>query len=985
MAPLEKKRRTTWLYLLPAILVLGWAAFYAVAFVQIYSHEHVYKLASKWIYENIEPGSIILGGDWDDTLPVHLPGYNPRQYKFGGNEWVLRLYERDSKQKLKELTTKVAQGDYIIFPTQRHVGSILRVPQEYPYTDAFLRLLFAEKLGYRLLKTVKVKPYFGSFTFDDDLADESFSVYDHPKVTIFKNVNRFTAQTLEEVIVGAKAHMPLPTNAEIMQRDSGELEDLRPHGMPALAQMLVWLLALEGIALLFFPILAYCLPSMPDKGYALAKTCSVLVIGLITWLVCFLGGAPFTAITIDAILVVVGIASILIVNKFWGSWGALLRSIKGHIFTTELIFIGGFALLLLCRAFKPEIFWGEKPMDFTFLNYFVRLETLPPHDPWAAGNLMHYYYFGTFLFALLHKITGVVTGVGYNLAIATIAGLLLVTAYGVVLLITRRRVWACIGAIMVVLFSNFDLLILTFINRKEINFDLFWASSRTLQSPGINEYPLWSLLFADLHAHLIALPITILVIGLGFALLAEKSTPFDTGAMLRRVLLGGCWGSLFITNSWDFITYGFFAGLSFLCLFGVLWTGTAGRVVIRFAKTILFFIRDAVIVLTSAFIVILPFLLVSAGSLELSYNWVGQNEFNNLFQVLRHFGHWILLLVPALLVVFGMDLLFVFREKSVLKLSALFMAAVLATFPILLGIVSTISGTLKVPWAILLFAALILFGGFVLLFGKKERYSAANTPVNLQMIGILLVLGAFMLTFAELVFLKDRMNTLFKFYNAIWILWGLAAAGLMPFIWNFLWLEKVSIHRRVFVIELLAVFVLCLASSVINVSVMTTFQRIPGPRPTLDGTRYLYNKDGDEAKLYEWINTNINGTPVMLEAQKQSYADYTRVAMNTGLPTVLGWDHHVYQRGTTRKDIRQRQLDIKRIYSSPEPHVIFGLLSKYNVSLIVVGNLEYRTYGRLGLEKFEHFPEIFSLLFQSGKVKLYGVKGSTVFSDVNES
>ncbi|MCG4627878.1 DUF2298 domain-containing protein, partial [Anaerostipes hadrus] len=72
---------------------------------------------------------------------------------------------------------------------------------------------------------------------------------------------------------------------------------------------------------------------------------------------------------------------------------------RKQVLTVEKLFYGTTALFLVLRSCQPEIFWGEKPMDFTFLNYFIRLEQLPPQDPWAAGHVMQYYYFGTYLLA----------------------------------------------------------------------------------------------------------------------------------------------------------------------------------------------------------------------------------------------------------------------------------------------------------------------------------------------------------------------------------------------------------------------------------------------------------------------------------------------------------------------------------------------------------------------------------------------------------
>ena len=184
----------------PALVLLLWMLFTARAFISIYDGKHSYEVASRWIFKNIEPGARILQGHLDDTLPVHLPDTQPVRYQREGRQWELGLYEPDSPEKLKRLASQLSEGDYIIFPTQRLHGSLMKVPEEYPLTYRFYQLLFAEQLGYELVFTYKKEPSLFGFTFDDDLADESLSVYDHPKVTIFRNTGRLSADEIQKRI-----------------------------------------------------------------------------------------------------------------------------------------------------------------------------------------------------------------------------------------------------------------------------------------------------------------------------------------------------------------------------------------------------------------------------------------------------------------------------------------------------------------------------------------------------------------------------------------------------------------------------------------------------------------------------------------------------------------------------------------------------------------------------------------------------------------
>ena len=72
---------------------------------------------------------------------------------------------------------------------------------------------------------------------------------------------------------------------------------------------------------------------------------------------------------------------------------------RAEIVASEAVFWGAFALFLGLRLLNPEIFWGEKPMDFSFLNTLYRTETLPPPEPWFAGSPLMYTYFGHYVVA----------------------------------------------------------------------------------------------------------------------------------------------------------------------------------------------------------------------------------------------------------------------------------------------------------------------------------------------------------------------------------------------------------------------------------------------------------------------------------------------------------------------------------------------------------------------------------------------------------
>ncbi|OGG03155.1 hypothetical protein A2W14_03590 [Candidatus Gottesmanbacteria bacterium RBG_16_37_8] len=187
---------------------------YPFSFISIYSRPHTRVTASNWIYQNIPPGSRISGEHWDDYLPLSLPAPGFIHENYQSVEFP--LYNEDNGEKWLAMSQKLATTDYIILTSNRLYGSIMTVPEKYPVTAKFYQQLFAGNLGFEkvieftsrpnlplpLIKICLTPPFirYGivsrdeknclleGISFVDDYADETFTVYDHPKVLIFKKV-----------------------------------------------------------------------------------------------------------------------------------------------------------------------------------------------------------------------------------------------------------------------------------------------------------------------------------------------------------------------------------------------------------------------------------------------------------------------------------------------------------------------------------------------------------------------------------------------------------------------------------------------------------------------------------------------------------------------------------------------------------------------------------------------------------------------------
>ncbi|HUW21265.1 MAG TPA: phospholipid carrier-dependent glycosyltransferase [Candidatus Bathyarchaeia archaeon] len=170
-----------WRWIL-GILVL----IYPLSFLSIYLHPHSRITASYWIYKNIPADSFLAGEHWDDWLPISFKGNPASIYK--GEQ--LPLYNQENQEKWKEINKILEKTDYLILSSNRLSGSIPKLPEIYPQTSKYYQELFEEKLDFIRVAEFVSYPCFPPvgkplFCFPDQDADESFTVYDHPKVIIF--------------------------------------------------------------------------------------------------------------------------------------------------------------------------------------------------------------------------------------------------------------------------------------------------------------------------------------------------------------------------------------------------------------------------------------------------------------------------------------------------------------------------------------------------------------------------------------------------------------------------------------------------------------------------------------------------------------------------------------------------------------------------------------------------------------------------------
>jgi hypothetical protein len=169
---------------------------WSLAFSNIYLRPQTRIVASEWIYKNIPSSAKILTEHWDDGLPVNLPPNFPSQYQIE----QLTIYELDNEAKINYYADKLSNADYLVLNSRRLYGTLMFLPEKYPLTSRYYQFLFAGRLGYQKVAEFTSYPYFLGWAINDDQSEETFQVYDHPKVIIFQNKNYFSPDQIRVIL-----------------------------------------------------------------------------------------------------------------------------------------------------------------------------------------------------------------------------------------------------------------------------------------------------------------------------------------------------------------------------------------------------------------------------------------------------------------------------------------------------------------------------------------------------------------------------------------------------------------------------------------------------------------------------------------------------------------------------------------------------------------------------------------------------------------
>ena len=963
----------------PAV-VLGGTVAMGFAFAQIYTRPVTRVAASDWIYRHVKPARFA-GESWDDGLPVPRVGGDSGAY----HGPALPLFDPDGRDKLETLLKALKDSDWIAVTSNRVYGNVTRLPDVFPMTIAYYRALFDGRLGFERIADFTSYPSLGPIAFCDDTAEEQFTVYDHPRVLLFRKAKSFTLDRARQILLAPLQTTP-PSIADwerwprsrrrvtapvLPDVDAAAVRPLTGEASEETVSSWWALLLFYGVSsaagLFAWPIAWRLFPRLHDRGAGVARTMGVV---LPTYALALLANLRLlhqgraTAISCLGVLALAGALAFLRWQRGLLAW---LRDRRRSLLLNEAVFAAGFLFFVGMRSLNPEIAWGEKPMDFSILNILTRTSTLPPSDPWLAGAPLGYYYFGQEMVAWLTLVTGLSTRYTFNLAFGLIGGLTLQGAFSLL------RNWSgsvragVAGAFFAGILGNLAGLREWLINQplahqpRRLDWNYFWATSRVVKDT-INEYPFWSLLFADLHAHVLAYPLFLL-----FATTALHfvRTHADAGASARArigsaALLGFFGAIQALTNAWD---VPMLTGLLALILLVAalprrrLELSALGHALLSFA-----------VVAGVALATLLPLWVRGGGA----PGW-GRNtpqEAGRGVDVLTVFGLFFFLALAWWMTAAWRRLI----ETGLHRRAA---ATILALLAVGLGVAAVRSATLFSAACVVLF----LVAAF-----------ASRGPAEDRLALGLVATAFFLVLFTQRIYIYDRMNTFFKLYVEAWFTFAIGSAVLVfrpanrPGSFGS-WRWPLRTAFAVLVAFALFTTVTAGQGAIDRTSSPATREGpgsghgflaryVPPEGPSLDGLRYLKTTRPAEYRAVLWLRRAVRGTPVILEAQGPSYQDFGRISMYTGLPTVLGWEYHVQQRGNSQKEISDRAAAVKQIYSAQVVSGAEMLLRRYHVAYVYIGWLERQTYPAAGLAKFAKEKGAFELAYENQESRIYRVAGS---------
>ena len=698
-----------------------------------------------------------------------------------------------------------------------------------------------------------------------------------------------------------------------------------------------WLMALL-MGMIAMPVSGQLFRSFEDKGWLFSKVLAIAVIGFLTWFLVAGKVLKFTNASCVGVSVICGVGCIILLYRQTQKEIECYPTRKMKlIIREELLFLLVFLLWTYLVGFRPQAYGTEKFMDYGFMQAMMRSDVLPAKDIWYSQGTINYYYGGQYFAVFLTRLTGSRVEVTYNLMRTFVAAMAFVLPFSLIRQMLGDRiktkntgrnkyfptVAGVTAGVAVSIAGNGYFIVyrclLPLINKlRGITTEVsYWFPNATRyigyrpvneNDKTISEFPSYSFILGDLHAHVVNVMFVLLVIGLLYAWMKEtlrkdrreltermKAEQGDTSEQLRSdvswkkhllsphlILVSILLGMFQWSNYWDFVIYFVVTGAVVLFANIIQLKGKAVKVIkITFLQ--------AVEVIVISYLVVLPFTI----KFETMVQGVALAQYHSMLYQLA--------------VIWGLPVMIT-----------------------LLLIITILAEVLK----------------------KKEKTSFHRVLAGIEIPDLFAVLAGLcaigLVFLPEVVYVRDiyeqgyaRANTMFKLTYQAYILFGMVMGYA---IYRLLLISRQKVLK---ILAGLGLFLLIWTVGYFGDAVYSWFGEVWNPLEYqgLDAEGYLETDFSEDAQAIYWLKDNVEGSPVVLEANGDSYTGYERVSASTGLPTVLGWYVHEQLWRNDVEDLNQKSADIQNIYTWNSEELVRNLLEHYDVSYIFVGSKEREKYG----------------------------------------
>ncbi|MDO9546399.1 MAG: DUF2298 domain-containing protein [Pelolinea sp.] len=773
-----------------------------------------------------------------------------------------------------------------------------------------------------------------------------------------------------------------------------------------LVTVIIWYVSITIFGWMMYPITRLGFKGLKTKGWAITRIVALVLLTFFVWIMGSIG-VQIERATIAACAIV-----LLLINGalFHIDRKCIIEEITNNWKT--IVFIEGFSLaffifFILIRIGNPDLWHpykgGEKPMDFAYFNAVIKSTTFPPYDPWYSGGYINYYYWGFLLAAVPTKLMGIVPSIAYNLILPSFFSFTAMAAYCIGINLPyneksnshrsfKKEIRSgLIAAIFMLIIGNLGTVkmsvqgfqrlaeaanpvfsgnafngiktffegIKLFLVQGKFNYypgDWYWIPSRAIPGEPITEFPYFTFLYGDPHAHLFALPITLIALAWTISLLAERMHYEKKWVFPAKLLIGGIIiGSLRPTNTWDYPVSLFIAcaGLVFSYLKYVVPSPKLFPKLSQKNRRVLLGFVVAIAFGLLSYYLFIPFTKWYGQGYTAIDFWKGDKT--SIGSYLTHWGFFVFIVFSWLInelidwmketPLSDINKYYPYRKKiSVLIIFVLILLVVMVYIGVVVGI-------LIIP--VLLILSLLIF---------RKKYSDKE-----KFILLLSCIGLGLTLLVELIVLSGdigRMNTVFKFYLQAWTCLSLSSSW---YIYQLILSSKK--YKENNYLSAWRTFAILLFISVLMFPIIASADKItdrmsPQVPITLDGMEYMryssYLENSKELDLRQdydlirWMQENISGTPTIIEANVPEYRWGNRISIYTGLPSVIGWNWHQRQQRVINPSewVFNRVEDVEKFYSGTELSTALDLVDKYNIEYIVVGQLERAIYTQEGIEKF---------------------------------